>query len=187
MGYKLRKDVYLYPPDTDLLNRCVDEGWFDDDPSNWQGGYGRGLAGKVAFRADFLDSLHLPDDKVKVVGVYRGAAPCGFVTISPLSEQHKTVAIRMYLHRAYRGLGIAPTALFKLLKSIFAAGAYRVEIELLRLNKSAIKWLKHSGFTQEGIRRGAHWMDNNVFDTVVMRMLRFEFDKQYKDMLEGGA
>jgi RimJ/RimL family protein N-acetyltransferase len=176
-------DIYLSSPDKNLRTTAVDNNWFDDSDTNWRMGFGRGLSGGVAFRDQFLSDLSRPDTQLKVIGVYHNLTPIGFATIETASAEHKTVRLSLFISKEYRGRAFSLTALYKLLRTIFNAGAYRVEIETLKINKKAIKWLRYKGFTQESIKRSAHWMENNVFDSVVLRMLRPEFKRVYNDQI----
>ena len=178
----IRKDIYLSPVNKELLKASVEDGWFDCSESNWKLGYGRGVSGAIAFRNQFLRDLDRDDKDVKVIGIYKNLTPIGYATVSPKSDLHKVVDLDIFLAKDFRGKTFAPTILDKLLSSIFKAGAYRVEVETLKINREAVKWLRHSGFTQEAIRRSSHWMENNVFDRVVLRLLRSEYVRKFSEV-----
>lgn len=68
-----------------------------------------------------------------------------------------------------------------MLSTIYNAGYYRVEVHILRINKGGIAFLREAGFTWESTKKAALWMDNNVYDVAVLRLLRPAWLEQHKE------
>ena len=69
----------------------------------------------------------------------------------------------------------------EIIDKLFHEGVYRIEVEPLRINKRVVKLLRHYGFTQEGIKKSAFWMDGNDYDIVMMRLLKREWNRKKKE------
>lgn len=54
----------------------------------------------------------------------------------------------------------------------FRDGVYRVEAEVLSINKPAVRVLQHFGFHRESRLTSAWSMDNNEYDLIMLRLLR---------------
>jgi RimJ/RimL family protein N-acetyltransferase len=77
---------------------------------------------------------------------------------------------------AHRGRGLGTDAVQTLLRHAFAnLGLHRVELEVLADNAPAIRCYERVGFTTEGIRRDARYLDGAFVDLVVMGILASEW------------
>lgn len=157
---------------------AVDDGWLDDPSSNRLMGYGKGEIGCTKAIEDLADTLSGAKEGSKLLGIYRGAEPVGLFWVQYRGDRTRTASIhftashRPNIRRAFHDAGK------ELMDLLFSNGVYRVEAEPLRINKRIIKLLRHYGFKQEGIKRSAFWMDNNDYDTVLLRMLRREWTRK---------
>lgn len=174
---RLRTDVVLSPVNTELRNAVADDGWFKNEETNWVLGFGRGLIGTALFTEAFKGFIKKDGEKFSLQGIYRGDTPIGFCCITFLPGETRTAEILMFLAPEYRGkFGLAATAMTKVLHQVFSnKSVFRVQIDLLSINKKAISFLRKFGFTQEGIRKSAFWMGVNGFNIVTLRILRPEW------------
>jgi len=54
---------------------------------------------------------------------------------------------------------------------------YRIQVDILRINKVGLQFLRDRGFTWESTKKSAYWMDKNVFDVAHLRLLRPDWNK----------
>lgn len=77
---------------------------------------------------------------------------------------------------AHRGRGLGSDTVRALLHHGFAnLGLHRVELEVLADNRPAIRCYAGLGFTTEGVRKDARFLDGAFVDLVLMRMLASEW------------
>ena len=168
----------LGPIDNSLTARAVDEGWFDNEVENRKQGFGSGDNGRLLARKGLLQILSKDKENpaTNMLGVYQADDPVGYVVLDQHREPFRTVDLFVYLVPSVRGKGLFQAILDSLLGPLFKArDVYRVQCEVMRINKPAIKALRQWGFIQESVKKGTRWMDGNVYDTVMLRMLRPEF------------
>ena len=157
---------------------ALDEGWYKDDTCNRLLGYGKGTHGQTEAAAELGNALESNDPNLKMLGVYQDGKPVGLFWVTYEGDKKRTAQIHVTLAPDARGQWVFHHAGTELLNRLFANGVYRVEAEPLRINKRMVKLLRHYGFKQEGIKRSAFWMDNNDYDTVLLRMLRREWKRK---------
>lgn len=152
---------------------AVKNGWFKSSDDTRLMGYGKS-AGYARVIHDIKSLIKTPEKypDTRLVGVYRDGSPCGFIWVEYLGEQTKTVVLHCYVPKEYRGKWVFHVGIKKLLKTLFKTGIYRVECHPLRINKRLISALRKYGFKQEGVKRSSLWMDGEVHDQVLMRVLR---------------
>lgn len=172
---RLRKDVVLAPVTKGLKNAVVQNKWFYDIESNWKLGFGKGLVGVDAFAKRFKSQLEQKDN-VYILGVYFKNTPAGFVSIM---REERTAKLFFYIAPEYRGVfNLANTALYWCVKGLFTkTNIFRIQIDLLSINKEAKQFLRNFGFKQEGIQKSSYWMGVNSFNTVILAMLKPEFHR----------
>lgn len=158
---------------------AVNEDWFADPEDLRLMGFGK-IAGKATALHNLRTLMDSNDPNVRIMGVYYNGKPVGFVWVVYLGDVTKTVAIHAFAEKGTRGSWAFHLGIKKLLDNLFKNGIYRVEAHPLRINKKMISILKNYGFTQEGIKRSSHWMDGEVHDTVILRMLRREWKEKKK-------
>lgn len=173
---RIRKDVVLAPVTKGLKNTVVDDGWLHDLDANWKMGFGRGTVGVDSFVTTFKESLENKQDNFSIFGIYKSRKPVGFVCITYIG---RTADILFYIAPEYRKVfGVAYTAMFWTANGIFkTSDVFRIQIELLSINKEAITFLRKFGFKQEGIKKSAYWMGVNSFNVVVLALLKPEFSR----------
>jgi RimJ/RimL family protein N-acetyltransferase len=173
----VKSDVLLGPPEL-AARAAVDEGWFDDQRDNRLMGHGKGELGHMKAAEHLRDALANNDPSVRLLGIYSGTSPMGLFWIVYKGDNKRTAEIHATLpHKTGRDR-VVHGAFVKVMDQLFSNGVYRVEVEPLRINRSMVKLLRHYGFKQEGIKRSAFWMDNNDYDTVLLRMLRREWTRK---------
>lgn len=166
-------DLQILPANQDLVNAVLDEGWLRDEEINRGMGAGKGLVGQHRALQKFE---HYREIRA-IHGIWMDAEPVGLVALIPIDEEGKTLRVDMLLPPEQHHTGLAPAALEKLLEDSFSNGTHRVETCVLRINKDAVAFARHMGFTQEGVLFDYHWMDDNPYDVVVLRMLRREWSQ----------
>ena len=173
----VKGDVLLGPPEL-AARAAVDEGWFDDENHNRLMGHGKGELGHMKAAEHLADALQSNDPSVRLMGIYCGTDPVGLFWVEykgaakRTAEIHATLSSKPGVRRAFHCAGI------DIINRLFSNGVYRIEAEPLRINRAMVKLLRHYGFKQEGIKRSAFWMDNNDYDTVLLRMLRREWTRK---------
>lgn len=155
-----------------------EEGWLDDETENRQQGYGKGFEGREHARLGLLNLIEREDleSDFGLIGVYLEGDPVGFVGID-LVPEHKIADIYFYIAPKSRGKGVGTAVLNYLLNRVYDGGMYRVQIDILRINKSGLKFLRDYGFTWESTKKSAYWMDKNVYDVAHLRLLRPDWMK----------
>lgn len=157
----------------DFIDAAKDE-WLDDEMSNRIMGFGKGANGRVQARQGLVDLLKREQDsdgEFGLVGVYLDEEPAGFVTLE-LNQGHKTVNLTIFIEPKLRRQGYGSALLNYFLDQLYNSGIYRVQGDVLRLNKAGLAFARENGFTWESTRKSAYWMDNDVFDIAHVRMLR---------------
>jgi len=167
------KDVSLIPRSDRLNQAFVLEKWNRAHEENWALGYGRGIVGVENFLIYFRDALP------RLVEVRQGQDVVGFVDILYQGESTRTAQLFLFLAPHQRRFALAATALWLAIDYAFSVypKLHRVEAPLLSINKGGISFLRHFGFTQEGIKRHAFWMGINSFDVALLRLLRPEWKR----------
>jgi len=166
-------------PVTEKLTRAAStEGWLDDEAENRQQGYGKGFEGREHARMGLLNLLEREnlDSDFGLIGVYLSENPVGFVGIDLITE-HKIADIYFYIAPKSRRKGLGSAVLNFILNKVFDGGMYRVQIDILRINKGGLQFLRGFGFTWESTKKSAYWMDKNVYDVAHLRLLRPDWTK----------
>jgi hypothetical protein len=173
----VKREITLGPPEL-AAKAAVDEDWFDNETTNRLMGHGKGEIGSMKAVVHLAEAITGNNPALKLMGFYCGTEPVGLFWVEYKGDNRRTAEIHLTAsdkpatRRAFYKAGI------DLINLLFSNGVYRVEAEPLRINKGMIKFLRHGGFKQEGIKRSAYWMDNNDYDTVLLRMLRREWTRK---------
>ena len=166
-----RRSVFLGAITSDLLTEAVESQWFDNEEDNRLLGFGKGITGTVESRRRFQNFIEGSDTFIPQ-GIYLHGKPVGICGVNVDSNKHKTGTITIYVPPKNRHYKVSTTSILALCDTFFNSGGYRLEVQVLRINKLAIDFFRKYGFTQESIKKSSHWMDNNVYDEVILRMLR---------------
>ena len=173
----VKSDVFLGPPEL-AAKACVDEGWYDDTDANRMMGYGKGNVGCTKAIVALADGLENTDPSLKILGIYRGTEPMGLMFVVYKGDDKRTAEIHVTFSQKVGVKRALHCAFVDTINKLFSNGVYRIEAEPHRINRPMVKTLRHYGFKQEGIKRSAFWMDNNDYDTVLLRMLRREWTRK---------
>lgn len=170
-------------PVTEAFVRAVsEECWLDDETENRQQGYGKGFEGREHARLGLLKLLEREDleQDFGLIGVYFEDHPVGFVGID-LNSEHRIADVYFYIAPKRRKQGLGTAVLNYILAKVFGGGMYRVQVDILRINKTGIEFLRNHGFTWESTKKSAYWMDKNVFDVAHLRLLRPGWTKLHEE------
>ncbi len=162
--------ITLAPINEVLIEAAVVDEWFQDEQANRLAGFGLGDDGRILAYTSF--KLLVTEQAVTATGVYRRGVPVGVLAWTPRSFDSRRVAIHVHIAPGARGYGVASVALQQWLKVAFRDGVYRVEAEVLHINRPVIRGLEHFGFHREARLTAAWWMDDNLYDLIVLRLLR---------------
>ena len=161
------------PVTADLSRAAAEDHWLEDETENRQQGFGKGPAGRAAAIEGLLATFerNSTEEDFGVLGAYFNGQPIGFAAIE-LNPDQRLTDVYLYVAPAHRRQGIGTAVLSHLLELLYSNRTYRVEIEVLKMNKGAIEFLRKNGFTWESTKKAAYWMDKDVFDVAHLRMLR---------------
>ncbi len=97
-----------------------------------------------------------------------------------LNRRLRTAGLgRIALHPGMRGQGFGAPLMALILRRAFEHDwVHRVDLLVYSHNTSAIGLYQNAGFVLEGTRRETTPIDDEVWDTHIMSMLRKEFDKR---------
>ncbi|MHC4369711.1 MAG: GNAT family N-acetyltransferase [Planctomycetota bacterium] len=166
----------------DLRSAAIDDHWLDDESDNRQQGFGKGYDGRVVAREGFLALLERADaeENFGLIGVYLDEDPVGFVVVD-MKPQHKIADFFLCIAPKRRRRGLGTAVLEHMMDVLFDNTIYRVQVDLLKINKPGVQFLRGLGFTWESTKRSAFWMDNNVFDIAHLRMLKPHWYERSKE------
>ena len=109
--------------------------------------------------------------------ITQGGSPIGYFRTSHWDEAAKNVSIGCDLHADHRGQGLAQAAYRLFLRHLFEdRGRNKVWLEVLEHNTPARRLYQRLGFVQEDIKRQAVRRDGRNLDSIVMSMLKSDFD-----------
>lgn len=108
----------------------------------------------------------------------------GYFRTSDWDRKNKTVCIGADIDPEYRGKGIAKQSYPYFMRHLFDKHSMRkVWLEVLSFNERAIGLYNSLGFVYEGAKR-AHVLngDGIAYDSIIMSMLREEYQEKYGDL-----
>ncbi|MGE5653665.1 MAG: GNAT family N-acetyltransferase [Bacillota bacterium] len=108
-----------------------------------------------------------------VIALRQNAHPIGYIRANWLESERRCAWLRFGLG-VERGKGYAKEALAAALSRWFEEGCHRIDAEVYDFNLPSLGLLKALGFTQEGVRRQAHWTGEGYCDVVVFGLLSGE-------------
>ena len=130
------------------------------------------LGGAGAVVSDGGFRLLVEGAGVLATGIYRRGVPAGFLAWTPRSFDGRRVFVHMHLAPEAQGYGVGASAMYQWLSTAYKDGVYRVEAEVLAINKPVVRGLQHLGFHRESRLTSAWSMDNNEYDLIMLRLLR---------------
>lgn len=126
----------------------------------------------VASRAEETDRLDLAIHRREDDGYL------GDLALTSFDPQNETVAVRIALATTeLRGRGYGSEAMRLVLGYAFTeVGVHRVELDVYAFNEAAIRTYERVGFVHEGRLRDALSWEGERHDSVIMSMLRSDWD-----------
>ena len=101
----------------------------------------------------------------------------GYFRTSHWDDANRRVSIGCDLHKDHRGKGLAQAAYRAFLRFLFTDGAIsKVSLEVLEHNAPARRLYRRLGFVVEDVKRQAVRRDGHDLDSIVMSMLKSDFD-----------
>lgn len=120
-------------------------------------------------RLDIEQTQKSPNADYRII-VLNGT-PIGYIRIDWINKQHTVAWLRFALGEE-RGKGYAKQALSQYIGELFQAGCIRIEGEVYEFNVPSQKVLEQLHFTQEGIKRKAHFDGTEYKDVLVYGLLQ---------------
>lgn len=102
----------------------------------------------------------------------------GYLTYKEFEDTANVYTIGITIGSQFWGRGYGQDAIMVLLDYLFMyRGAQRVELEVVDYNLRAIRCYEKCGFITEGKKRSRYFSQGKYHDTLLMGILRDEFDK----------
>jgi len=100
----------------------------------------------------------------------------GTGTLCYFDEPHRNCAVGYALARSQWGSGVMSRALPELIRFGFEAfGLHRIEADVDPRNPGSIRLLEKIGFRNEGLRREAYFVNDEIQDALLYGLLKREF------------
>ncbi len=164
---RLRDDVLLGEPLPELATAVLDGHWLEGREFAHHSG-----KGSVEVAKQWFLEAWQGEGNQRLLGVYEDGKPVGFCVLEDRGE--KTVGLELVIRGS---VGTAPTAVARLLDTLFSNGVYRVEAEPLSVARSVVTQAIHFGFWKEGRKRAAKWLDGRPYDAVLLAMIKPRWQK----------
>jgi len=103
---------------------------------------------------------------------------CGHIELGAINYDNQMASLcRVFVAPEYRGKGVCALMVEKALAVGFGElGLRRIELRVFSYNSPAIRCYERSGFVREGLLRKSQKVGNLYWDTVVMAILREEWE-----------
>lgn len=102
----------------------------------------------------------------------------GYFRLSNYSVENKNLYLGADIHPEFCGLGYANQAYKKFIPFLFKEyNLNKISLEVLSTNERAINLYKKLGFVFEGIKRKEILKNGNWIDSIIMSMLREEYER----------
>jgi len=103
----------------------------------------------------------------------------GHIELGAINRQNGSASIcRVFLDPNHRGKGICVEMVRKLLQLGFGElGLRRIDLRVYGFNTAAIGCYEHAGLVREGLLRQAQRVGDQTWDTVIMAILRAEWEE----------
>lgn len=103
----------------------------------------------------------------------------GFITYKESNYCKNVYSIGITIGSRYWNRGYGQDSIKLLLNYLFTElNAVRVELEVIKTNIRAIRCYKKCGFIEEGIRKSKCYLDGEYVDTIIMGIIKDDFDKR---------
>jgi len=102
----------------------------------------------------------------------------GYFRTSNYSEDNKNIYIGADLHSDWRGMGLSYVAYRQFIPFMFEyLNLHKISLEVLATNTRAINLYKKLGFVEEGRKRDEVLKNGVYVDSVIMSILKDEYEK----------
>ncbi|TVP83107.1 MAG: N-acetyltransferase [Alkalicoccus sp.] len=110
--------------------------------------------------------------------------PCGHAALRKIDNYHRSARIgKLFIAPAYRGLGITPIILQKLLhRSFYVLNLNRVGLGVFAENERALRIYKSFGFHIDGTLREYRRINDRYLDLIEMSVLYREFTERWRSL-----
>ncbi|WP_294394553.1 GNAT family protein [uncultured Clostridium sp.] len=120
-------------------------------------------------KSNFRKALSIINEKEVLVG---------FITYKESNYCQHVYSIGITIGSRYWNRGYGQDSIKLLLNYLFTElNAVRVELEVIKTNIRAIKCYKKCGFLEEGIRKSKCYLDGQYVDTIIMGIIKDDFEK----------
>lgn len=103
----------------------------------------------------------------------------GFITYKESNYCKNVYSMGITIGSRYWNRGYGQDSIKLLLNYLFTElNAVRVELEVIKTNIRAIRCYKKCGFVEEGIRTSKCYLDGEYVDTIIMGIIKDDFDKR---------
>lgn len=101
----------------------------------------------------------------------------GYISYSEFKDCVNVYSIGITIGKQFWGRGYAKDSINTLIEYLFMyKGAHRIELEVVEYNERAINCYKRCGFIKEGIKRNKYFAQGDYHNTVIMGILKNEYD-----------
>ena len=174
-------DIILSKPDNKFLINALH--WHEDEELNKSVGAGIGLPGKVRAHNALKElTLNPPDNGVLLV-VSMEEEPVGYVYYSDIAMHRKMAELHITIAPEFQSKGIGKEAMIQALDHAFKSDLYRVTFSPFKNNDRAVGLAKKLGFTLEAFTKSSAWVDGSPRDQALFRMIRPEWTKHRKRLV----
>lgn len=104
----------------------------------------------------------------------------GYFRTSNYSKKNSSLYIGADLNKNYRGMGLGYKSYLRFIPYIFERYSLnKISLEVLSTNTRAINLYKKIGFVQEGIKREEILKNGIYVDSIIMSILRKEYEEMF--------
>ena len=173
--------VTLRPFTENDFDRLI--GWIDSEAHMVQ------WAGAVQFtypltrpqlEAYLLDAARTPPLRYVFTAVDAEGNPCGHIELGAVNRANETASLcRVLVAPGARGKGLSAPMVRNVLRMGFEGlHLRRIELRVFGFNSAAISSYLRAGFVREGLLRKSQKVGNEYWDTILMGMLREEWQQR---------
>ncbi|MFD3155336.1 GNAT family N-acetyltransferase [Haloimpatiens sp. FM7330] len=100
----------------------------------------------------------------------------GYLTYRQAQDAPNIYSLGITVGKKFWHRGYGQDSINTILKYLFLnRNAHRVELEVVELNKRAIKCYKKCGFKEEGIKKQRYFVEGKYIDVLIMAILKSEY------------
>lgn len=104
----------------------------------------------------------------------------GEVVLNEIEGRNRSANFRIFIDGSYTGNGYGTEATVLLLGYGFGMlNLHRIELDVYTINPRAIHVYEKVGFVKEGIKRQNWYYDHQYYDSIIMSILKDEYDARH--------